>query len=189
MGRLSIGRERAEAGGEALREGVPHDHHRAHRTLRCAAGTPPAAPPCLRPSSYAPLPWPPPLPLATLPLQARLEPLARGSKAVPTARLMPVLEKLGTAVEALQIALEAEIEWRDAARSRVARLLRRRSPELQHLVDELETVKLLHRRIVAVKTDSNPILSHDAFEPAPRRALLPKLTSAASAEPEIVAIP
>ena len=127
--------------------------------------------------------------MATLPLQARLEPLARGSKAVPTARLMPVLEKLGTAVEALQIALEAEIEWRDAARSRVARLLRRRSPELQHLVDELETVKLLHRRIVAVKTDSNPILSHDAFEPAPRRALLPKLTSAASAEPEIVAIP
>ena len=104
--------------------------------------------------------------MATLPLQARLEPLARGSKAVPTARLMPVLEKLGTAVEALQIALEAEIEWRDAARSRVARLLRRRSPELQHLVDELETVKLLHRRIVAVKTDSD-LIDRSSLAPMP----------------------
>lgn len=106
-------------------------------------------------------------------LQARLEPLAGtgGSNApVPTARLMPVLDKLHGTIEALQVALEAEVEWREHARSRLGRLLRYRSPELAHLVSELEVVKLLRRRLVAVKTDSNPILN-DGLESGGAAAL------------------
>jgi len=100
-------------------------------------------------------------------IEAKLAPLAgsHSGQWVPTATVVPVLDRLHAAVSQLEIALEADIRWLNAELRRgfglkllLARWFSRVPLQQQMLQEELEAVKALKRRCDAVKTDSERLM-------------------------------
>ncbi|KAL3917242.1 MAG: hypothetical protein SGPRY_006485 [Prymnesium sp.] len=99
-------------------------------------------------------------------IEAKLAPLADISKEyVPTATVMPILDRLYAAVSQLEIALEADILWLEKEKYRgygvrkyFAKWFSLAPVQQRMLREELEAVTALKRRCAAVKTESERLL-------------------------------
>lgn len=94
-------------------------------------------------------------------LQAKLKPLAEGdSRSVPTSQVMPLIDRLHTAMVQLEIALDADVK-RCPHESRLSRWMPwpdwSVAARLKLLTEELEAVRVIKRRCEAVKSDSELI--------------------------------
>ena len=84
-------------------------------------------------------------------IQAKLNAYARSERAVPTAYVAPLLEKLRTDIEHLQHVLEADLAPQHDQAYAVWWLTSLLSSEHRRLREELDAVQALSRRIAAVK--------------------------------------
>ena len=92
-------------------------------------------------------------------LQAKLEALADSDHAatVSTWDAMPLIDKLYAAVEQLEIALDAEVRRQEDRGIIRAFFVTTSSLPTARLIEELQAVRTLKRRCVAVKADSELI--------------------------------